>query len=113
MTRNETAVEIRRRAIDDTQRALEANRHEYRTDGIENGRHRFSVDLNLNEADQISIKLALQAALDSAGVSMVHGEIVRQPEGGFHPSSHMGTLVDLYRRVDAALHGRKTWNRGR
>lgn len=104
---------VRRAAIADTQRCAEAARHEYRNDGVSDGRHKFSIDLNLTEQDQISLSLVLREALDRHGVSMIHSEIVRQPADGFHPDSHLGKLVDLHRRVDAALHGRKAWNRNR
>lgn len=99
--------------IDRTKRCAEAARQDYRNDGIKDGKSRFSIDLNLNERDQISLSVALREALDKHGVAMMHDKIVSQPAGGFHPDSHVGVLVDLYRRVDAALHGRKTWNRGR
>ena len=97
-----------------TQRCAEAARHDYRNDGKVGDRHKFSIDLNLNADDQISLSLALKSAIEAAGISMVHGEIVRNTRTEpFHPSSHIGRLVDLYRRVNAAQHGRKTWNRSR
>ena len=101
--------------IQRTQRCAEAKRHDYRNDGIiVDGKHRFSIDLNLNSDDLISLSLALKSALGEAGIGMMHEEIVSNTRTEpFHPISHLGRLVDLYRRVDAALHGRKTWNSGR
>jgi hypothetical protein len=89
------------------------DRNEYRNDGLKDGKIQFSIDLNLNENEQTSLILVLRDALDKHGVSMLHQEVVRQPMGGYHPESHIGTLIDLYRRVDVALHGSKNWNRDR
>lgn len=92
-----------------------SNRSDYRLDRIEpdTGRHRFSADVNLDEAEQTSLRVVLRDALERAGVMMQHEEIISQPAGGVHPGSHLGVLVDLWRRLDACYHGRKTWNRGR
>lgn len=77
------------------------------------GPGRGEIDLTLDSDDLISLGLALNESLDKHGISMVHEEVTRQPPGGYQPGSHLGRLVDLRRRVDAALHGRRTWNRRR
>ncbi len=105
-------TECAKKVREQMERVAEAKRHDYRSEGIVNGKHVFSVDLNLNEQEQVSLRLALRAALDSHGVSIVHGEVV-DSGSPFHPNSHIGTLVNLYRRVDDAYHGRKTWNQRR
>jgi hypothetical protein len=76
--------------------------------------HNYTSDqevyLKLGQSELCSLGLALREALNAHGVTMMHEEIIEGPDGGLHPSSHIGTLARLYQRVDAAYHGRKTWN---
>lgn len=84
--------------------------NEYRVIGRDaRGTHTFSADLELTQEEQVSLSLALKEALAAQGIRMCHEEIVSQTKD-FHPASHTGKLVELYRRVDAMLHGRHTWN---
>lgn len=98
--------ELVRDIIDRTQRCAEANRQDYRRDN--------SIDLNLRQDELTSLSLVLKVALDKFGIAMMHDKIVRDDRNEpFHPNSHVGKIVDLAKRVDGALHGRKMWNRGR
>jgi hypothetical protein len=70
----------------------------------------YEIDLTLTEQELVSLELALRDCLAKHGVAMVHEQVIQQ-QHEFHPNSHIGTLVKLAARVDAALHGRKNWNR--
>lgn len=67
-----------------------------------------SIDLNLTQDSLTSLAIALEHALEVHGVKVQHERVLSVTE--FHPDSHIGTLVKLYQRVDAARFGRKTWN---
>lgn len=75
-----------------------------------------AIYLKLTEPELTSLALALRDVLASHGVKMSHEKIVESvntdgsPRDEFPANSHLGELVQLYRRVDAARHGRKTWN---
>jgi hypothetical protein len=77
-------------------------RSDYNADG--------SIDLNLTQSDMTSLRLALRAELSALGVRMMHDRVIERTGEAFHPDSHIGKLVSLYSRVDAAYHGRRTWN---
>lgn len=68
------------------------------------------VYLKLEQPELVSLKVALHEALAAHRIKMRHEKIVEQPPRGFHPDSHVAALVKLAQRIDAALHGRKTWN---
>src|SRR5262249_34068304 len=70
----------------------------------------ISIYLKLTENEQCTLLVALRQQLESHGVHMCHEKIVEQKPEGFHHMSHIGTIVKLYQRIDAAYHGRKTWN---
>lgn len=66
------------------------------------------IYLRLSDSDLLSLSIVLRDALAASGVRMCHEQIV---EGAVEPNgSHLHELVQLFRRVDAARHGRKTWN---
>lgn len=104
-----TTDQIRNEAVRDVLRCADAKRQEYRSDK--------SVDLNLTENEAISLSLALKDALSTLlhvaePASWSVQEIVAGA-GIFDPTSHIGTLVTLLRRIDHVRHGRKLWNQGR
>lgn len=107
MTNAESTASI----IDRTQRCMEAQRHDYR----HAANRSISVDLNLNESEQTSLIVVLREALAAAGIRMSHERVAENaaPDVEIPPTSHLGLMIDLYKRIDAARHGRKTWNRGR
>lgn len=89
------------------------SKSEYLVDSIEDGGKRhFSVDLNLNEAEQVSLSVALKDILASNCVKMIGDKVVSSGTD-FYPESHLGQLVNLAKRVDAIRCGRRTWNNGR
>jgi hypothetical protein len=63
----------------------------------------ITADLNLTGPEQISLKLALEAALKQLGVDP------RRP-GEQHPTSHVGQMLSLLRRVSMIRHGIRRWN---
>lgn len=69
-----------------------------------------SIYLQLDRDSLVTLKIALEDKLKSFGIEMCHEQMTAAPQDEYPPTSHIGELVALYRRVDAALHGRKTWN---
>jgi hypothetical protein len=57
-----------------------------------------------------SLRLVLREALAALGVRMMHDRVIEQAGAAWHADSHLGKLVRLYARIDAAYHGRRTWN---
>jgi len=70
-----------------------------------------SIDLRLSDSEMTSLSMLLKERLAESGIRMSHETIVEGSEP--LPTSHLGVTIALYRRIDAARHGRKTWNRGR
>lgn len=86
-------------------RGVNAIGSEYNTDK--------SIDLNLSESELITLSIALDNALEAFGIKMIHEEIIEPKSKTWDETSHIGKLITLRRRVDAARHGRHTWNRNR
>lgn len=68
------------------------------------------IDLDLSQNDLVSLSIVLTDALAKHNIGMIHETLTRESRTDFHPTSHIGRLVALMRRVDRARHGRKTWN---
>lgn len=69
-----------------------------------------SIDLNLRQGELTTLAVVLKEALAACGVRMSHEDIVDNRVGEIPVGSHLGTMVSLLRRIDAAQCGRKTWN---
>ena len=68
------------------------------------------LDFHLNDNELISLSIVLWQELESHGIKIIGSEYTSDSYRDFHPDSHLGTLVSLYRRVRRVRMGHKQYN---
>ena len=68
------------------------------------------LDFHLNQSELISLRLTLRTVLEVDGIFFLDGDFTSESRRNFHPNSHIGKLVSLYRRVLRASRGHAQYN---